>query len=709
MKASTDATPLFALQAAALDTETTGLDPADARIVQLGAVHMSGKVLLAQSAWEQIVNPDIAVPAESTAIHGISQEMADASPRLKEVWPTFMKTIEGRVVIGHSIGFDLAVLAAEAKRNRLPFSPPRSLCIRMLAQIVAPSLANHSLDALASWLGVEIHGRHSALGDAEAAGAVFLALVPRLEAAGLKTLAELERACQRLTPEIERQEEAGWVAPVNGVAKSRMAASIARLDTYPYRHTIGEIMSGPVSVVTPDTTLKTAMDRMAAQGISSVFVSKAGKADEDISAYAILTERDVMRKISAMGAAALDLPVGDIASAPIRTIREGAFVYRAVGRMARLKYRHLGVRSQNNRLIGIVSARDLLKLRSDPAIALDDAIEEARSAPDLAVAWASLPGVVSSLVGEEVDASIVCRIVSEEIRAMTRRAAALAEQSMIDEGLGGPPSPYCVMVLGSGGRGESMLVPDQDNAIVFAEGEPGGDADRWFAELGSRLSATLDEAGIPLCKGGVMAKNPLWRGSLETWTARIDEWVRRSRPEDLLNVDIFFDAMPVGGELSLGDELFNRAYERGHQSVAFAKLLGESLASVPNPFTMFGGLKNSGNRLDLKMHALFPVAALARTLAIRHNIAMRSTRERIEALVAHGIGPEAQLGDVNDAHALCMGMVLECQGRDIAAGLKATNLVDLSILSRSQKNDLGAALRAVQEVPALVRDLMFAH
>ncbi|MEC9342592.1 MAG: putative nucleotidyltransferase substrate binding domain-containing protein, partial [Pseudomonadota bacterium] len=218
-----------------------------------------------------------------------------------------------------------------------------------------------------------------------------------------------------------------------------------------------------------------------------------------------------------------------------------------------------------------------------------------------------------------------------------------------------------------------------------------------------------DEAGIPLCKGGVMARNPQWRGSLATWTARIEEWVRRSRPEDLLNVDIFFDAMPVCGDGALGEQVFTLAYDRGHKSVAFAKLLGESLTTLPSPFTMFGGLKGDGNRLDLKMHALFPVAAFARALAIRHNITERATRTRIEALMERGIGPEGQLGDLVDAHALAMRLVLECQGRDIAAGRKATNLVDLRELSRSGRSDLGEALRTVQTVSVLIRDLMFAH
>jgi DNA polymerase-3 subunit epsilon/CBS domain-containing protein len=90
-------------------------------------------------------------------------------------------------------------------------------------------------------------------------------------------------------------------------------------------------------------------------------------------------------------------------------------------------------------------------------------------------------------------------------------------------------------VLGSGGRGESLLAMDQDNALFFAEGEPGGAEDRWFEALGAHIADILHEVGLPYCKGGVMAKNAPWRGSAKTWRDRIAGWIRRSKPEDLLS------------------------------------------------------------------------------------------------------------------------------------------------------------------------------
>lgn len=706
MKPATGATPLFALEALAFDTETTGLDPASARIVQIGAVRISKGVVLPDTGYERIVDPGVPIPAKSTQIHGIGNADARMAPDLAKVWSEMRSQISNRVVVGHSIGFDFAVLSAEAQRHGLKWDKPRGLCVRMLAQLVAPSLADHSLDALAGWLGLTIRNRHQALGDALAAADVFVALVPKLREHGIETLAQLERALLRLQPEIERHQSAGWTMPV----AQPQAQAVAGFDSLAYRHTVGEVMAKPVAVVSPATTLKQAMDLMVARAISSVFVADPAEPALDMGEYAILTERDLMRRISRDGSGAFDTPCSQVASKPVMSIRENAFVYRAVGRMARLKYRHLAVRDDANRLQGIVSARDLLKVRAGPALILDDGIEGARTADELAAAWATLPAVVNALIAEDTDARIVCRVVSEEIRSITRRAAVIAEAAMLTAGKGKPPCSYCVLVLGSGGRGESMLVPDQDNAIVFAEGEPDGENDRWFAKMAKLMADELNTAGIPYCKGGIMAKNSAWRGSMEDWRARVDAWIGKSTPDDILNVDIFFDAMPVHGDMRMGNELFEYAYARGKENAGFAKLLGESLGSIPHPVTLFGAIRtDDGDRLDLKKSVLFPIAALARTLAIRHGFTRRATPDRLAALKEAGIGPERDITALAQAHRLALEMVLAQQASDIESGLKPGNFVAMSPLPRSRKAELKQALSDVQLIPTLVRDMMFVH
>ena len=103
-------TALAALPALALDLETTGLDVANDRIVQIGAVAMRGPMVLDEPRIDTRVNPGVPIPASSTRIHGLTDpEVADA-PRLAEVIERLAETLSGRVVIGQNIRFDLAVL-----------------------------------------------------------------------------------------------------------------------------------------------------------------------------------------------------------------------------------------------------------------------------------------------------------------------------------------------------------------------------------------------------------------------------------------------------------------------------------------------------------------------------------------------------------------------------------------------------------------------
>lgn len=702
MTSATGATPLIAIAAVAVDTETTGLDAAKARIVQIGAVGISGGKSEPERSFDVLVDPGEAVPAASSRIHGITDDRLVGQPDFSAAWARFQDFAGERILIGHSIGFDLAVLERECRAAGLPWVKPRALCTRLLATVANPNLADHSLETVAAWLGVEIADRHTALGDAVAAGEVFVALLPELRKRNVRTLGEAELACLALSRDLEAGHRAGWAEPVS---RPRPPA-FQSVDPYAYRHRVGSLMTPSPVVVKEEEPLRRVIDLMTGRRISSVLVSDRGEPDRPVADYGIVTERDVMRQISGGGRDALEVAAGAIASRPLASVRADAFAYRAIGRMNRMKIRHLAVRDEAGMLVGILSARDLLRLRAAAAIDLEDRIEHAADAAGLASAWAMLPGVARALLAEEIDPRTVAEIISEELRALTGRAAVLAEQAMQTEGHGAPPCPYAVLVLGSGGRGESLLAPDQDNAIVCAHGEPDGAEDRWFAALGARIADILDAAGVPYCKGGVMARNAGFRGSLQTWTERIDGWIRRLRPEDLLNVDIFYDLKPVHGDVALAEALFDHAYARGHAEPAFVKLLGEQIAPG-NPFTFLGGLNLEEGRLDVKMHGLFPIVAAARTLAIRHDIRMVSTRGRLEGLIALDIGGDEDMRAMLAGHSFLIGLLLDQQIRDIFAGVPVTNRVEPAAFGREKQAELKALIRRLQSTPQLVWGLMF--
>jgi CBS domain-containing protein len=277
---------------------------------------------------------------------------------------------------------------------------------------------------------------------------------------------------------------------------------------------------------------------------------------------------------------------------------------------------------------------------------------------------------------------------------------------MAEAGRGAAPCPYAFAVLGSAGRGESLLAMDQDNAIVFAEGEPDGAEDRWFAALSGEVADILHQAGVPYCAGGVMAKNAAWRGSLATWRSRVADWIRRSNPQDLLSVDIFFDLRGVHGDGALATTVWREGFDRAAGALTFAKLLAETAGATAPALNWFGGFKTVQGRIDCKKSGLFGIVSAARALALRHHVVERATPARLAGVKALGLG-EADLDALIDAQATFLDLILAQQMRDVADGVPLSNTVELARLSRRESERLRSAFGAVTHLDTLTRDLLF--
>jgi CBS domain-containing protein len=700
------ATPLIALDAVVIDSETTSLDPAKARIVEIAAVRLTAGRVDSADPFRRLVRPDEPIPAAAVAIHHIDDGKVADAPAFEQVWPELLAFMGETVLIGHSLGFDLAVLKRECQRAETPFRPLRTLDIRLLAQVVQPNLASFTLEGLSSWLGVEIKERHSALGDAVATAHIFSALVPRLREAGVRTLGEAMEACRTLTEALDQQHRAGWLEAPARIDAER---TLSRIDSYPYRHRVRDVMRVPAKFVPAGTSIGDALARLMEERISSLYVSpqQNGRSGPPAAKTGIITERDVLRAVFSHGGDALTMPVERAMSYPLAAVPADAFVYRAIGRMSRLNVRHLGVVDEMGCVIGALSSRDLLRLRAGEAVVLGDEIDVANDVHALASAWAKLPAVVSSLLAEEVSARDVAAVISRELGALTRRAAVIAEGRMRDAGRGGPMCPYAVAVLGSGGGGESLLAMDQDNALVFADGAPGGAEDRWFEQLGVHVADILHEVGVPYCKGGVMAKNPQWRGSLATWRERIGHWIGQSNPQSLLSVDIFFDIRPVHGDGRLCTTIWRDAFDAARGQLGFAKLLAEAAGGGESGLGLLGRFQTSQGRIDLKKVGLFRIVSTARALAIRHHVVERSTLARLAGIKALGIGAASDLDALIAAQETLLDLLLAQQTEDLERGRPPSNAVAVRRLSSRDRDRLRSTLEAVGHIDEVMRGLLF--
>jgi DNA polymerase-3 subunit epsilon len=173
----------------AVDLETTGLDARTDAIVSLAAIPFVGGT--PQPGLVSLVHPGRPIPAPATAIHGITDEMVVGAPGVQPALRALQEACGADVLVGHGLSFDLAVISRERRAHALGPIPNRALDTRRLAAALHRNWSDVGLDAVAARLGVAIEGRHTAQGDAVAAGRILLALLPSLAAQGLHTLPDL--------------------------------------------------------------------------------------------------------------------------------------------------------------------------------------------------------------------------------------------------------------------------------------------------------------------------------------------------------------------------------------------------------------------------------------------------------------------------------------------------------------------------------------
>lgn len=464
--------------------------------------------------------------------------------------------------------------------------------------------------------------------------------------------------------------------------------ALERIDPYPYRHRVADLLEGPPPTVDGAATLRDAAREMRRAGHSAVIVDPDARA----GGPGILTERDLVHLLADEGAAAMDRRAAAAMSAPLVAVPAEALLFVALGRMTRLRLRHLAVTDPTGRVVGLLTARMLLRQRASRALAIGDAVTAAATPEALRAVHAALPGLAASLAAEGVAGPDIAAAISQVLCDVTARAVVLALAGRT------PPAPFAFLVLGSGGRGESLLAADQDNAIVHGGGD--GD-DGWFAALGERVSALLDGAGIPLCKGGVMASRPAWRHSLDGWRRTLEGWVQRAEGENLLSVDIFYDFRCVYGDHGLADALRGDAMAAAARPM-LPRMMALELQGRRAPLGLLGGFRTENGRLDLKRHGLFPIVAGARALALRHGVADTATDLRLRAAAARGLIGDEDLAGLLKARAVLMETMLDQQARDLAAGAAAGAAVDVARLSRPARTRLRRALRQAATMAPIV-------
>ncbi len=179
---------LAELSFCALDLETTGINPALHRIVEVAIIrfNLSGD----EECFSTLVDPGVPMPRDAYGIHGISDEMVRGAPRIEDVLDEIEGIIDDSLLVAHSAAFDLSFIGAAFRSVGRAVPAMAGIDTVRLSRRAYRGLPNHRLETVCGHLGIDIH-HHRAYPDAMACMRLFTDIVGREDPEGTWTINDL--------------------------------------------------------------------------------------------------------------------------------------------------------------------------------------------------------------------------------------------------------------------------------------------------------------------------------------------------------------------------------------------------------------------------------------------------------------------------------------------------------------------------------------
>lgn len=456
--------------------------------------------------------------------------------------------------------------------------------------------------------------------------------------------------------------------------------------------------------IRPGTTCADMIAHMAHTKAScAVVVDSAGRP------IGIITEQDIARRITYRIPG--ETRVETVMSGPVMTIDQREYLYHGIAWMRRHRLRHMPVVDPSGRLSGMLYLHDALAVATDRLMKQIDRLSQEGTLDGLKQVRAAQVELAEALFADSLPAPDIQQVLTKINNDLYRRIGEASLQKMKEEGWGDPPVQMATIVMGSGGRGENYLFPDQDNGFIL-EDYPDSEhtrIDAYFIELAERLCRDLNEIGIPYCNGYCMAVNPLWRKTMSQWIDQINGWGRKSNFVAIRLADIFFDFQPVWGKTDLAMELRRTVTGVVRHNHFFLRQMFQDQADHNVALGFFGGFTTEKEKrefrgqINLKYTGTIPLVEGIRLLALREGVEDTSTLDRIRSLHDLGVLTVTEHEDLSSAFHLITDILLRKQIGDYKAGRRVNYYVAPKALARRDRLMLLDSLKAIDSLRKRVR------
>ena len=303
--------------------------------------------------------------------------------------------------------------------------------------------------------------------------------------------------------------------------------------------------------------------------------------------------------------------------------------------------------------------------------------------------------------------SAAVRLLSETHLMLQRRTIELTLEWMKEKGYGEPPVDYAFFIMGSGGRREMLLNPDQDNGIIIADHDD-KTVDEWFERFCKRVNRNLDKVGYAICPGDIMARNPMYRKTLSQWKKQITHITKKPTQKAARLGNVLFDFDCLYGNDALTSELRQYILEAVQKRPRLLKMMSDHDAEGGAAIGFFNQLITTKNDLgewvDIKRNGLRIIADAARIFALQNRVAVQNTTDRLQALTRVGKLSNDFTDSVQEAYEELLDLLLNHQIAQARADRKLDKLIDPEKLTPQSRGTLRLAMRAVKRFQERLQD-----
>jgi CBS domain-containing protein len=326
-----------------------------------------------------------------------------------------------------------------------------------------------------------------------------------------------------------------------------------------FTNKVMDYMTDDYVLVDKEQTVKSSIEKLRTEKKSTIII------EDNKKVIGIITEKDILKRIVFTSN---DLTkVSEVMTSPVKFVYEDDLLFHAVGKMRKLNLHHLPVFDMGLKILGMIDMNTALQAElGDVVNQIDNMTYDEQDVSGLIKIKQQQVILAENMLDRNVYPGDISYLLSFLNNVIYRRAIRLAEKRVAEKNIIKDIPDFSVIVMGSGGRMESFLHPDQDNGIIYeTNDEDPKKLDLYFEELAKDFTKTLDDCDIPFCKGDLMASNPLWRKSLPEWKNQVSQFLDNHTPQDMRHIDMLYDFKSVYGKSELADELRFHLNEKLHE------------------------------------------------------------------------------------------------------------------------------------------------